>query len=243
MKFILSLLLLVTSGLIKAESSPAQNMLKGKGLLPQGLHLLHQGEGNPILLIHGINPDPDLPEWVNPLNKLLEDNRTIYFHRWSKYKSMEKNHTLLTESYLDILSENENKDLTVIGFSAGGVIALMAKHTLKNNPFDQRITLHTGASPVFGYGAPRTMSFLIAPIVGSTTITLGVGMPKKIIQEGINQCFHWVTTDCEKDKHACPFKEGRYSQISESMPCGTHHTISLPDADHTSILQTIVDSL
>lgn len=233
----------MTSGLISAGSTPAQNLLRGKGLLPEGLHLLHLGTGNPLLLIHGINPATDLPEWVNPLDKLLKENRTIYFYRWSKHQTMKKNLTLLTESFLDILSEHETEHLTVVGFSAGGVIALMAKHSLKNNPSDKRITLHTGASPVFGYGAPKTVSYITAPIVGSTTISLGVGMPKRVIQDGVNGCFHWVTTDCEKDKHACPFKEGRYSQISDSMPCGSHNTIQLPDADHTSILDTIIDSL
>lgn len=243
MKFIFSLILLVASGLIKAESAPAQNILRGKGLLPEGLHLLHQGDSHPVLLVHGINPEADLPEWVKPLDRLIESNKTVYLHRWSKYASMKTNQKQLSESFLNILNEHKDEDLTVIGFSAGGVIALMAKHTLKDNPQDSKITLHTGASPIFGYGAPKTMGYLTAPFVGNTTIALGVGMPEKIIQDGINQCFHWVTTDCKRDKHACPFKEGRYSQISDSMPCGAEKTISLPEANHTSILQSIVDSL
>lgn len=238
MKLSLFFLILTFSGFIEAGSLPAQELLKGKGLLPPGLHRLHEGNATPILLIHGINPDPDLPEWVKPVEKLLEQKRTIYLYRWSKHKSMKKNQNLLLQSYLDILENHQDEPLTVIGFSAGGVIALMAKHSLKNHPGDQRITLHTGASPIFGYGAPRALRYL-----GNTTLTLGVGMPEEIIQDGVNQCFHWVTTDCEKDKHACPFKEGRYSQVSETMPCGPDSTISLPNEDHTSILQTITNSL
>lgn len=217
-----------------ANEDEARAILANMNAANLGNHQVHEGLGSPVVLVHGIDPTPLQEEWVKPISKLIDLEKDVYFYKWDKFKSLKDNQKLLVEELKTLLVESQ--DVTLIGYSAGGVIALMARDQLEGTEFESRVHLHTVASPIFGYSAPSSAVFGI-PFVGSTTIEIGMGANKKLKHLRLNSCTHWVNTNCDLDKHACVNKKMFSPQSSLfAMPCGAEGTKYFNEEDHSSIL-------
>lgn len=196
-----------------------------------------EGHGVPLILVHGIDPLPTQPEWIRPIAKLIELEKNVYFYKWDKFRTLNENQTLLVNAIKVILQEAPQ--VTLIGYSAGGVISLFAHDELQ----DESVELHTIASPIFGYDAPSTAVFGI-PFVGSTTIEIGMGAFKKLKHFQLNGCHHWVNTSCELDKHSCVNKKNFSAQSRLfAMPCGSENTRYFSEETHESILNKVFESI
>lgn len=231
----MSLMLLSFS--LFASEEKAIAVLKQVHEAPMGMTRILEGQGIPLVLVHGIDPSPAQPEWIKPIAKLIDLEKNVYFYKWDKFKTLKENQKLLADAIKEI--QEEAPQLTLVGYSAGGVISIFAHDELQ----DDRIELHTVASPIFGYDAPSTAVFGI-PFVGSTTIEIGMGAYKKLKHTRLNSCHHWINTTCELDKHACVNKKlfSAQSRIF-AMPCGSENTKSFAEETHESILNKVFESI
>ncbi|MDD4976255.1 MAG: PE-PPE domain-containing protein [Bacteriovorax sp.] len=153
--------------------------------------------------------------------------------------SIENNRDQLIESIQSILDKHKDKNLTIIGYSAGGVIVILAMDQLADGPLAKRIQFNTIAAPLFGYRSP-SISWLGSPFVGKTTIQLGIGNYDKLVHKQMPQCNHWVTTRCEMDQHSCE-NDGLSPQVGlhglpSSLPCGEDHIYRVDNECHASVL-------
>lgn len=213
--------------------------------LEVGLFKLSAGSGTVVLLVHGIDPSNSLSEWDKPFTKLLDLDKNVYMHRWSKFVSLKKNEELLLTSIRMLLKTYPNEELIIIGHSAGGAIALLAKDSLTGTKLDKRIYLHTIATPLFGYGAPF-LAHLGTPFVGGTTIAMGLGIYKKLKHKHLNQCTHWVNSNCLLDHHTCDNSKRLSPELGELngwMPGGIENTHYFNDEDHLSIISRAIDNM
>jgi hypothetical protein len=218
------------------------NINKAKDPLIQ----IAEGNGNPILLVDGIDPTEFPHEWVKPFSKLLKNNNLSYFFKWSKYNSIEDNRDQLIDAIKNILEKHKDKKLTIMGYSAGGILTLLAMDKLQDSPQAKRINFNTVASPIFGYNAPA-IAWLGAPFVGKTSIEIGLGAYKKLEHSQMSGCNHWVNTNCEMDKHTCE-NEGVNPQtgggaITFQLPCGVNHIKRVENEGHASIVNHVFDEL
>ena len=224
-----------------ASEEKARSILARISVASLGAHHVNEGQGSPIVLVHGIDPTPLQEEWVKPISKLIDLEKDVYFYKWDKFNNLKENQKLLVNTLKSLLENSE--DVILIGYSAGGVISLMAQDHLEGTEFESRVQLHTVASPIFGYEAPSTAVFGI-PFVGSTTIEIGMGAYKKLKNLKLNSCSHWVNTNCNLDKHACLNKNKSTPQMSLfTMPCGSQNTRYFNEEDHGSILTKAFESI
>jgi len=203
-----------------------------------GTSLLSDGKGNPILLVQGIYEAKDPPEWLEPLETLLPLGRPVYFFSWSQFPSLESNRDLMIQGIRKILSDHPGTQLSIVGYSAGGIISLMALDQLVGDPDYSRIKLYTVASPIFGYNAPNVLAFMGAPFVGIGTIEIGIGAYKKLHHVPLQNCSAFVTTECALDKHACEYghilpQQGSQDDPQE-MPCGSDNVTRLDHDTHVT---------
>ena len=204
------------------------------------------GDGDPVLLVDGIDPSKFPHEWVKPFNKLMDKKQSSYFFKWDKFNSIEKNRDQLMGAIKDVLEKHKNKKLTIIGYSAGGVLTVLAMEKLSDGPLAKRIQFNTVASPLFGYKAPG-IAWLGAPFYGKTTIQIGVGNYDNLVHKQMSQCNHWVNTNCEMDKHTCE-RDGLNPQIGPhdqpfSLPCGKGHINRIDNESHASIVNRAFDEI
>ncbi|MFH1727923.1 MAG: hypothetical protein ABIA04_05850 [Pseudomonadota bacterium] len=145
------------------------------------------------------------------------------------------------------------KEIILIGYSAGGVLALKAIEKLKykskkfnihESIFD-RISVNTVASPINGFEMP-VLGYISAPLSGFTTCDIASGL---IVTRGnIQNCHHWVTTNCSLDIAACLWqdiypqlpgltKENNYNSEWLDMPCGNENVTYVYDRGHPELVE------
>ncbi len=202
-----------------------------------------QGSGNPVLLIHGLDFENFPFEYLRPIHSLIGRQRNSFAFRWNKRDSIDKNSDQLIESLKKIMDLFPDHEVTVFAYSAGGGVALLALDKIKEDSFYSKISLHTIASPIYGYGAPDG-AFIAIPFVGSSTIAIGKGINKKLIHSKLNQCHHWINTNCELDHHTCEYKGinpqlGPVASDVKNLPCGSENTTLFNDENHASILNRV----
>lgn len=210
---------------------------------------LIKGEGEPVLLVNGLRhmEDPIPAEWMKPLHKLIQLKQMSYFYKWDKHKSLEENSSELKVIIVNILNNHPEKNLKIVGYSAGGVITLLTMDSLVNDPIAKRIYFHTIASPLYGYGAPAIAN-IASRFAGKSSIQIGMGSDKKLIHKKLNNCTHWVTTNCELDKHSCT-KKGINPQLglvnlnTAPLPCGEENIKRIQNESHASVLNAVFDEI
>lgn len=230
------------------QQEEMNNLLQKIKSSPTSLIEIGESDDPPILMVHGIDYNPDLPhEFIKPFHSLLQKKHTSYFFKWSKSKSIEENSGELTSTIRAILEKHKDKDLTVVGYSAGGVLTITSMDTLAQEPIAKRIHFHTVASPIFGHRAP-SWAMIFAPFAGKTSISVGQGQYDKLAHKTFNQCSHWVTTRCELDLQACENNQlnpqtGPSSAGKSILPCGEDNTRSYADEGHASVLSRVFSEI
>lgn len=203
-------------------------------------------EGDPVLFVNGIDFREFPHEWIQPFQKLLTKKQLSYFFKWDKFNSIEKNRDDLVKTIKELHEKYPDKKLTVVGYSAGGVITLLAIDTLTDENISNNVIAHTVASPLFGYRAPL-LAMIGAPFVGKSSIQIGRGNSDKLTHKKLNNCHHWTTTNCEMDQHTCENDKlnpqlGMNSTGSD-LPCGNDNITKLNDESHASVLNRVFDEI
>ena len=180
-------------------------------------------------------------QW-EPITILRQSNHISYFFHWSKNDSIQSNQDKLKKSISSLLESHPQNEIVVFGFSAGGVLALLAwdqlMFELTNNLFT-RLTLRNIVAVPHGYGASR-MARVASLFVGKTTILIGMGIDEKLKNKLITRCEQWITTDGDLDIHARDNKDGRSPQILTTAACGEDHLHRLPLEGHFSALSSVL---
>lgn len=199
-------------------------------------------EGDPILFVQGLDFREFPSEWIIPLHSMIGKKRSSYFFKYSKYDSIETNRNKLLTEIENIKSKHKGKELTVVGYSAGGVIALDALDTMTENKSVDNLKLVTVASPIFGYNAPK-LAFLGAPFVGMTSIEIGRGIYEKLKTKKFEKCAQWITTSCERDPHACT-RDGNNPQLGkeQTFVCKSKPVL-INDEGHASVLNRAISEI
>ncbi len=204
-----------------------------------------EGKGAPLLLVQGLDYNEDFPpEWIRPFHAVMLRDQPTYFFKWSKMDSIEENTKKLTSSIKTLLEKYAEENLTVVAYSAGGVIAISSLDQVSEEAIAKRIYLHTVAAPIFGYNAPK-FALLGSPFAGKTAIQIGIGRFKSLHHKRFTQCSHWVTTSCELDKHACnngPLNP-QIGLKKEDLPCGEKNTKSYSDEGHASVIYRALNDI
>ncbi len=201
---------------------------------------LVEADGDPILLVNGIGNHEFPIEWIKPFHKLLDRKLLSYYFKWDKSLSLDTHSDELLTITRSLLEKHRGKKLTIIAYSAGGVITTLAMDQLADDPIAQQIHFHTVAAPLFGYGAPAWTK-VASLFFGKSNIEIGIGNYQKLTHKNLNQCTHWVTTNCEMDKHSCDSQEinpqlGPTKNQSSELPCGPAFTKRFHDEGHSSVL-------
>lgn len=231
------------------ESSPSQEILKIKssrnGLIELQRQREHLTEETPLLLIQGLTFDSPPTAWIKPLRYLSKKPHALYFFKWSRFKSLQFNKEQLRKALLSLLDTHKNID--VFGYSAGGVIALLALDSLVGTPFYSRVHLRTVATPFFGYAAPKRLAYLGAPFAGMSAVQIGVGAHRFLQHKRLEGCQQWITTNCKLDQHACIHRgispeRGHLRNLPE-MPCGNENLTLLDQESHESSLFAVIQTV
>jgi hypothetical protein len=177
--------------------------------------------------------------WYEPYYWILASGRTVYAHKTSLRFRLEENSSELRQSVAELQSRYPARKLIVIGYSASGSVALVA---LQDTP---GITLHTVASPLAGYGAPKK-AMMGGGVLGYTRMELGIGVIRHIKNHITPSCVHWVTTNCNLDSHACQNKDGVYPESAgqeRDMPCGDDNVVNIDSKTHASVIAYVIRTL
>ena len=229
---------------VALPSSPEDIAIQSIQAAAPGLVKLHTppSDATPLILIQGLTFNEPAYTWAKPFKHLLALNRPLFFYKWSKFKSLQWNQKHLSADFIRLLADY--KSLKVIGFSAGGAIALLSLDSLVGTSFYPRIHLQTIATPLFGYGAPQ-VAYLGAPIAGMSAIQIGISAYRFMQHTHLEGCQQWITTDCSLDPHACPHR-GVFPQSGRTeteMPCGNENTRRLDHESHASALFSVIQRL
>lgn len=205
---------------------------------PVGLLSMKKQEGAVYLFVQGLELKGEAKNWENELKRFEHSGRSVYFFKWSKRKKLERNVEALLESIEQLRSENQSQEIIMVGYSAGGVLGLLALDRWIRKTQDSQIFLHTIASPLFGYSAPK-FAPLAAMIVGHTALAVGRGVFKTttpVVER--SYCRHWINTDCSKDNHSCS-SFGIYPmtgvQDQSLLPCRGDTVVEMQES-HAGIL-------
>jgi hypothetical protein len=220
-----------------------ENLIKAIKDSKQDIIAINENEeGDPILLVQGLDFREFPSEWIIPMHSLMGKKRSSYFFKYSKYDSIETNRNKLLQVIQQLKSKHPGKELTVVGYSAGGVIALDALDKMTASKQDENINFITVAAPVFGYNAPK-LAFLGAPFVGMTSIEVGRGIYNKLKIKRFEKCLQWITTSCERDPHACS-REGNNPQTGKDKTsvCNSK-PILINDEGHASVLNRAISEI
>lgn len=204
------------------------------------------GEGAPFVFIHGMSPGKTPEAWVKPLDWALQQNRPVYFFKWDNDRSIPAISDTFAEA-LKMVMADHSQNITLIGHSVGGVIAYLAFEQLPPE-LQQRVDLHTVASPFNGYGAPGFFAFLTTLGWGRAAgDTAGGMLPHHEGPLPALACHRWVTTNCRLDKHACS-KFNQFPQTGDAdgttpMPCPLGEVTYLDHDTHSSAVFTVFQEL
>jgi hypothetical protein len=241
-------ILLILSCLSPQLHSKVKSVKEATTLLsqsPEGLVHLFEGSEMPILFVHGI--DFDVGEWIRPLEISLKNKRNTYFYKFSKFDSLVASRDDMREAVINILEEHPQEELLIVAHSMGGIISLLTLDTFIRGQYEDRIKIHTIASPGFGFEAPPKMAYVLAPFIGLGTVQMGIGGYKKIRNDFLDQCHHWITTNCALDKHACNRRtlnpQTGSLNGSEKLPCGIKNVTYLDDETHATVISRVVEEL
>lgn len=206
---------------------------------PEGLvSMKKQEEGAVYLFVQGLELKGEALIWESELQRFEGTGRTVHFFKWSKRKKLARNVQNLLATIEKLRSENLSKEIIIVGYSAGGVLALLALDRWMEKTQDPQIFLHTVASPLFGYGAPK-FAPLAAFFVGHTSLSVGRGVFK--INDSVIErpyCRHWINTDCSKDNHACEsFSVHPMTGVADQslLPCRGDTVVEMQES-HAGIL-------
>lgn len=205
---------------------------------PEGLFSMKKQEGAVYLFVQGLELTGEAVQWESELQRLEEAGRMVHFFKWSKRKTLERNVQALLETIEQLRIENLSKEIIMVGYSAGGVLGLLALDCWIEKTQDSQIFLHTVASPLFGYNAPKFAPFA-AFFVGHTALAVGRGIFKTTLPvHERSYCRHWINTDCSKDNHSCS-SFGIYPMTGvhdqSLMPCRGDSVVEMQES-HAGIL-------
>lgn len=207
-----------------------------KNLIP----LYEKIDQNPVLMVSGFDFRDFPTEWIKPFHTVVNGKKSSYFFKWDRFDSINKNSTKLGEAIKEIKEKHPGKELTIIGYSAGGIIALDAFDNLTESDTLKNVKLLTVAAPIHGYNAPA-LAKLGTPFFGKTTIQIGMGHYQNLKHKQFENCSEWITTSCELDQHACT-KEGNNPQTGKSNEslCKNSKPILINNEGHSSVLNRVV---
>ena len=159
-----------------------------------------------VILVHGLYFETFDTEFLRPLIYLNQNKMNSYFFKWSNHKKMDDNATEFTNHILTLSKKYPEKKITIFSYCAGGIVTLFSMNQLYKTPdIYNRIHIHTVATPLHGYGAPK-MAQIGIPIWGHSTITIGRGAHQFLSKKTFENCQQWVNSNCHLDKHACEYK-------------------------------------
>lgn len=208
-------------------------------LNPEKLIPVNKGSGGRVyLLVQGLGLE--MYSWHYPFHQAIRQDKTAYFLTWDFKKSLKKNLLHFKKSIFDLKEMHPRKQLTILGYSAGGALMALALSDPNLPELRKRTFLHTIASPLEGYSAPK----IIRPIgafLGWTTIEIGIGIRKKLNLHTLPKCFQSITTNCDLDIHACTTLK-KHPQGTKDRPlCGQDNFFQTHDKTHTGLLHHILD--
>ncbi len=233
--YLLELLLTIPCHAASPNLSDKLKVLE-KSKTPLNLVNTSERDDTPVVLI------------VQPLDFVLKDFKlpiqiahglTTFVFKWSKRRSIEANVFELKKAVLELSLTHSNREVIAFASSAGGVLLvktideLSSKHEVPANFY-----FHSVSSPVNGYGAPRVAA-VANPLVGKTTISIGIGLSGRLQNKRLQNCEQWVTTNCELDKHACK-RRGGYPQLLDDPPCGTENVHMLNFESHSTVFPYVM---
>ena len=249
--FFLALYLLLTAPL-KAQADIAKSIDIAVMIAnsQESLVKIKDGIKQPILFIQGLDLAEVPTEWLKPFELAMNSEHSVYFFKWSKFDSIYKNRNLLLEAIKFLLSTYQDSNLTLVGYSAGGIIALLALDAIVDSIDPElsvaRINVQLVAAPVFGYNInKRPVTYLAVPFAGATSVKIGIGVFENLKNKNFKGCHQWITTNCHLDKHAC-IKGSIYPQQGDTAKARVKicETVSyLNNETHASILAKAVSQI
>lgn len=239
--------LLVAPHFAGAETAESNEIVAAILNSTDSLIKIKQGTGNPILLIQGLDFLEKPIEWLGPFELAMKSEHTVYFFKWSKFNNILKNRDELLNVIQILLLQHSSSHLTLVGYSAGGVLALLALDQLTDSVDLERLKFHLVAAPVFGYNiGNRPITYIAAPFIGKTSVAIGAGVYEKLKNKDFGSCHQWITTNCELDSHACQkgptFPQTGNTTKGKLMVCGSAVTY-LDNESHTSVLNTVMSKI
>lgn len=248
----LFLLILLFSSLsqagVKSLTPDLEDVVTGKESLYQ-VSLSSAPTKEVIVLIHGIEIKHIEQEWRAALSFIRQQNKVAYFIKWSKRVSLDENVKVVLSNLKELNARYPEAELKIFAHSSGGAVAILALDKLTEEKSNVDLKLHTMASPLFGYGAPPTglQTFIGSQFVGKSTMEIGQGIIDRLQNKELPACFHWITTNCDLDKHACKQRSGVYPQQGRKdlneLPCGEENTFYFDDETHHSIILRVLRSV
>jgi|GEM_PF-5003788 len=201
------------------------------------------------LLIQGFNLG-DGKQWMPVFDLMAKNKISSYFHRISTRDSLDSNMKSIQKSILALANDHPETPITVVAYSASGAAALLAYHQLKRDAsLDKKLKrqlkqseLYTVASPMRGYDVPLLAMPFIHAFVGPYTAQLAKGMQGPLKNVFVDRCFHFINTDCAKDKHVCAGNTGQNGQTLPTMPCSAFN-IEEMNYEHGEILVHAVEEI
>jgi hypothetical protein len=230
----------------KTIISEAMELCRGGPINPQRL-LLGNSEKNtfkgPVfVIVPGLGYEVE--ELAQPLEQLRNSGATVYFHKWNKLRFTSELVHQLRLNLNWIAREHHHQEVIVLGYSAGGLISLLAwdQYAEKLPP---NLHLVTIASPFMGWGiAQGIASVFVAPAMGEFTADISVGVHRQFKHASFRQCEQWVTTSCELDVNACINSSGVYPEyVQRGMPCGDENVKFLNHELHQDALEIVLARL
>ncbi len=197
-----------------------------------------------VVLVHGFEPQHEAPLWNKEIARLEALEHEVHFLTWSKRLALEQNTQQLAQRFHELRKKHPEEFITVVAFSAGGIMALKAQELYQQEAADERLHLHTVASPLYGYQAPR-IAPLVALMIGKSALAIGQGVFSAEEASEIRACQHWINTDCRKDKHAC----ASFDQLPmtgnlplDELPCQAAPTTAL-ELGHEELVSHVLAEL
>lgn len=200
-----------------------------------------------FLMVQGLDMKDDFV-FYEPFHLFWQRHIPLYFHKWSRFAALPSNIARLRQTYEALLQQVPPRQVIVLAYSAGGVLALRAlDDLLTRRPIGlERLTVYTAAAPIFGFGAPKFFPYFGAPFVGASAVAIGIGNYHHLKNKPLRQCETWISTSCKLDVIACESRRGHIHPQSglisppQSPPCGADRVRSFPEDSHTTILTRLV---
>ncbi|HKO61210.1 MAG TPA: alpha/beta hydrolase [Pyrinomonadaceae bacterium] len=209
-----AVIILLVSVFVSGQSGPEKVSVEKCA----GLHCELSGSGDPIIALHGLGAS--LYSWRELVGKIPNHRLILIDFRGAgkSIKPRDKHYSSQHQAELiyQYIREKDLKNLTLMGNSYGGAVALLVTLKLINTPEDKRrlsrlILIGSGA---YEHDQPGHLKLLRTPIIGRllTFLVPRIGMKKVLKESYYDKC---GITDEQIDAYLEPISSsaGRYALV------------------------------